>query len=88
MNVYVAPIEDELLLGLDFLRTYGVSLDLRNETLRIDQEVIAMTTGLTHNTPAVARVKVAKRIVVPHKLHGSFAVRFGGNYGPVHRRVW
>ena len=33
--------------------------------LRIDREVIAMTTGLTHNAPAVARVKVAKRIVVP-----------------------
>ena len=25
MNLYVAPIEDEMLLGLDFLRTYGVS---------------------------------------------------------------
>ena len=65
MNLYVAPIEDEMLLGLDFLRTYGVSLDLRNETLRIDREVIATTTGLTHNATAVAMVKVAKRIVVP-----------------------
>ena len=34
MNLYVAPIENEMLLGLDFLRTYGVSLDLRNETLK------------------------------------------------------
>ena len=34
MNLYVAPIENEMLLGLDFLSTYGVSLDLRNETLK------------------------------------------------------
>jgi len=45
--------------------------------LRIDREVIAMTTGLTHNAPAVARVKVAKRIVVPPNSMAQYMIIIG-----------
>ena len=36
-----------------------------------------MTTGLTHNAPAVARVKVVKRIVVPPNSMAQYMIIIG-----------
>jgi hypothetical protein len=42
---YVAPLEEEMLLGLDFLEANGVSLHLKEKKLQIAGEVIPMSLG-------------------------------------------
>jgi hypothetical protein len=41
----VAPIEEDMLLGLDFLEANGVSLHLKEKELHIAGEVIPMSLG-------------------------------------------
>jgi hypothetical protein len=41
VEIYVAPIEEEMLLGLDFLEANGVSLHLKEKKLQIAGEVIS-----------------------------------------------
>jgi hypothetical protein len=41
----VAPIEEDMLLGLDFLEANGVSLHLKEKELQISGEVIPMSLG-------------------------------------------
>jgi hypothetical protein len=41
----VAPIEEDMLLGLDFLEANGVSLLLKEKELQISGEVIPMSLG-------------------------------------------
>ena len=43
VEMYVAPIEEEMLLGLDFLEANGVSLHLKEKELHIAGEVIPMS---------------------------------------------
>jgi hypothetical protein len=43
--VYVAPIEEDMLLGLDFLEANGVSLHLKEKELQIAGDVIPMSLG-------------------------------------------
>ena len=45
VDIYVAPIEGEILLGLDFLEANGVSLHLKEKRLQIAGEVISMSWG-------------------------------------------
>jgi len=45
MDIYVAPIEEDMLLGLDFLETNGVSLHHKERKLHIAGEVILMSWG-------------------------------------------
>ena len=45
VEIYVAPIEEEMLLGLDFLEANGVSLHLNEKKLHITGEVISMSWG-------------------------------------------
>jgi hypothetical protein len=54
-EIYVAPIEEEMLLGLDFLEANGVSLHLKEKELQIAGEVIPMSlgTGSTWRGPAI-----------------------------------
>ena len=40
VDIYVAPIEDEMLLGIDFLEANGMSLHLKDRKLQITVEVI------------------------------------------------
>jgi hypothetical protein len=41
----VAPIEEDMLLGLDFLEANGVSLHLKEKELQIAGDVIPMSLG-------------------------------------------
>jgi hypothetical protein len=43
--IYVVPIEEDMLLGLDFLETNGVSLHLKEKELQISGDVIPMSLG-------------------------------------------
>ena len=45
VEIYVAPIEEDMLLGLDFLEANGVSLHLKEKELQIAGEVIPMSIG-------------------------------------------
>jgi hypothetical protein len=45
VEIYVAPIEEDMLLGLDFLEANGVSLHLKEKELHIAGEVIPMSLG-------------------------------------------
>lgn len=44
-EVYVAPIKDDMLLGLNFMMTYGVVLDLKNHTLSVEGEQLDLAIG-------------------------------------------
>lgn len=37
--MYVAPLQDDMLLGIDFLKTYGVELDCGTGELQLDDSV-------------------------------------------------
>jgi hypothetical protein len=45
VEIYVAPIEEDMLLGLDVLEANGVSLHLNEKELQIAGEVIPMSLG-------------------------------------------
>ena len=45
VEIYVAPIEEDILLGLDFLEANGVSLHLKEKELQIAGDVIPMSLG-------------------------------------------
>jgi hypothetical protein len=45
VEIYVAPIEEDMLLGLDFLEANGVPLHLKEKELQIAGEVIPMSLG-------------------------------------------
>lgn len=64
-EVYVAPIKDDMLLGLNFMVTYGVVLDLKSHTLSVGGERLDLTSGPKGIIPVVSNVVVSKRTVVP-----------------------
>ena len=66
-EIYVAPIEDDMLLGLKFLRKIGASADLANDILTIKDEKIPMQFGNTNDRglTRIARVRIAKEVVIP-----------------------
>ena len=45
VEIYVAPIEEDMLLGLDFLEANGVSLHLKEKELQISGDAIPMNLG-------------------------------------------
>ena len=45
VEIYVAPLEEEMLLGLEFLEANGVSLHHKEKKLQIAGEVIPMSWG-------------------------------------------
>ena len=45
VEIYVAPIEEDMLLGLNFLEANGVSLYLKEKELQIAGDVISMSLG-------------------------------------------
>lgn len=65
IEVYVAPIDDEMLLGLDFLKRHQTITDLKNNTFTIGGDQIPLYCGPQRETPVVAKVTVPKRTVVP-----------------------
>ena len=72
-NIYIAPISDEMLLGHDLLHHLGVLLDMHSNTLVLNDEKIPVETIFKEGKPAVARVSLTKRVVVPPNSY-SFAM--------------
>ena len=64
-RVYVASIGDDLLLGHDLLHHLGVCLDMRTDTLILNEEQIPVTTSFNNNTLTVARVSVKHKVRLP-----------------------
>ena len=73
-EVYVAPIEDKMLLGLDFLRRNKISINLGQEEgyLEVNEQKIPfvlkdkMKKG-TKKKPKASRVRVCQRTIIPPK---------------------
>ena len=65
-TVYIAPIEQEMLVGFDILVHRGKSvLNMAKGTLTFDDQEITLNVGSQGQAPSVARVTVAKRQVIP-----------------------
>ena len=69
-RVYVASIGDDMLLGHDLLHHLGVCLDMRTDTLILNEEQIPVTTSFNNNTPTVARVSVKQKVRLPPNTRG------------------
>jgi predicted aspartyl protease len=86
VEIYVAPIEEEMLLGLDFLEANGVSLHLKEKKLQIAGEVISMSLGagrplVNEKETGVSLVKGCK--VPPNsvmRVEAQLSETLGGEY--------
>lgn len=63
--LHVAPIEDDILLGFDFLVRQGAKLDMQNHLLTIGSNTTSLRVGSSDALPRVCRISVAKRRVIP-----------------------
>ena len=64
-RVHVASIGDDMLLGHDLLHHLGVCLDMRSDTLILNEDRIPITTSFKDYRLTVARVSVKKKVIVP-----------------------
>ncbi|CAC5410734.1 unnamed protein product [Mytilus coruscus] len=64
-NLYVNPIEDDMLLGFDLLRAHCIDLQMSEVQLRVREEVIPMTMGKVERAPRVANVTLREKVMVP-----------------------
>ncbi|VDI61791.1 Hypothetical predicted protein [Mytilus galloprovincialis] len=60
-DVYVAPIDDDMLLGLNFMVAYGVTVDLEKLTFNIGGEMLEMSPGPKRSIPVVSQVVIRKK---------------------------
>lgn len=68
VEVYVAPIKDDMLLGLDFLHQQKTIIDLNDGKLDIGQERITMNTcsnGSGNELFQVANVTISNNTIIP-----------------------
>ena len=65
IELYVAPIEDDMLLGLDFLSKHKTKIDINRQLFTIGQNNIAMYQGPEKDIPVVATVTLPRRTVIP-----------------------
>ncbi|XP_023708055.1 uncharacterized protein LOC111864779 [Cryptotermes secundus] len=76
MWVFVANITDELILGLDILRAYDVSVDIGRQTLCLAEEVLLWSPGAR---PRPSSLTVAKDQVIPAQSEGIVLARMENN---------
>jgi predicted aspartyl protease len=60
-RVLVAEISEEVILGLDFLSTFGLELDLRRKALTIGGEEVVLHSG----KDCTAQIQLLKEITIP-----------------------
>ena len=70
-DVHVAPIEDDMLLGLDFLRRHRIDVHIKDMELAMEEQAIPMEFGITPEPNGVARVKLQHRVVIPSNTTNS-----------------
>ena len=63
--VYVAPLEQDMLLGVDLLKRGDAVLNMGKGTLTYNGQVLTLDTDSSEGPIAIARVTVARRRVVP-----------------------
>lgn len=73
IDVSVAPIDNDMLLGLDFLAEHGTHIDLRTNTFSIGQDQVPMYYGFEYHIPMVAKLTEPHRAVIPANL-GNYIV--------------
>ena len=71
----MAPIEEDMLLGLDFLEANGVSLHLKEKELQIAGEVIPMSLGT--GSPLVSEKETGVFLVKGCKVPPNSVMRVG-----------
>ena len=64
-RVYVAPIEDCMLLGLDFLKKHGATIDIVGATMCLNGQVVPMAQEGELVEARVANVTVARTVIIP-----------------------
>ena len=64
VDLYVAPLNDSILLGMDFLRDHKAKLNLDTGTLCLGSETICMTL-VRSSVPREPQVTLIKKIKVP-----------------------
>ena len=64
-EVYVAPIRDEMFLGLKFIMTYDGTVNLAKLTFNIGDETLYIAKGPRQTIHVVSSVLVEKRTVIP-----------------------
>ena len=64
-EIYVAPIADDMLLGMDFIWRHGIDLRVRSLRLEMGREEIPMEFGVGPRHGRVARAYVQRRTIVP-----------------------
>ncbi|KAH3878356.1 hypothetical protein DPMN_002245 [Dreissena polymorpha] len=53
-KMYVAPIEDSMLLGLDFMWKHGINIDIHRTTISIRDTVVSMSEEVVSDSLRVA----------------------------------
>ena len=64
-ELYVAPIEDDMLLGLNFMVTYKVAVDMGQSKFVINGDEFDLNSDKQAVIPVIARVSIPKRTVIP-----------------------
>ena len=67
-DIYVAPIDDDMLLGLDFLKRHQTITDLKNNTFTIGDDQIPLYCGPQSEIPIVAKVPLHSVVRMPGQL--------------------
>jgi hypothetical protein len=75
VEISVAPIEEDMLLGLDFLEANGVSLHLKEKELQISGDVIPMSLGT--GSPLVNEKETGVSLVKGCKVPPNSVMRVG-----------
>ena len=63
-RVYVAPIMDDLLLGLDFLSRNDIIINLKSGHLQVQDQLIPFEKNVSRGNPVVSRVTVCQRTTI------------------------
>ena len=64
-NIYVAPIEDDMLLGIDFLRRHKIDILIQDSILVLYGEKIAMDFGEETQSPRTSNIYIQRTTIVP-----------------------
>jgi transposase InsO family protein len=80
VQLYVAPIEQDMLLGQDILYIHGSAIvNMRENTLTFGDQVLELSVGLDRPSSHVSRVTVVKRRLIPPNSVTRIKCKLKGN---------
>ena len=69
IHVYVAPLGEDMLLGLDFLRSNGVQVLMDSNQLKLGTETIDMVYGKETREPTISKVcNISREVILPNTV--------------------